>query len=147
MTAESILKRVYADKKKQPQHQEKVNPSIYKGARCKVCLIKENDQLPPVLINNANKVYELVKDELATADRETLLSIMLDTSLHLIGIETVAIGSINACGSKVSEIFKSAILSNASHASYSVTTILQDRWNQVLKTLLLPRTLSNAAFY
>jgi DNA repair protein RadC len=114
LTAESILKRAYADKKKQPQHQDKEIPSIYKGARCKVCLIKENDQLPPVLINNANKVYELVKDELATADRETLLSIMLDTSLHLIGIETVAIGSINACGSKVSEIFKSAILSNAS---------------------------------
>lgn len=114
MTAESILKRAYADKKKQPQHQEKEIPSIYKGARCKVCLIKENDQLPPMKINNSNKVYDLVKDEIASSDRETLLSIMLDAGLYLIGIETVAIGSINVCGSTISEVFKSAILANAS---------------------------------
>jgi len=85
----------------------------FKGAHCKVCLIKENDQLPQMLINSANRAYQLVKDELATLDRETLLSIMLDTGLHLIGIETVAIGSINVCGATVSEIFKSALLANA----------------------------------
>jgi DNA repair protein RadC len=111
---ESILKKVYTDKKKQPQPQDKLKPSIYKGARCKVCLIRENDQLPPIKINNANKVYDLVRDEIASLDRETLLSIMLDASLHLIGIETVAIGSINVCGSTISEVFKSAILANAS---------------------------------
>ena len=113
MTSESILKRAYADKKNQPQHQEKEKPSIYKGARCKVCLIRENDQLPPIKINNANKVYELVKDEISSSDREIMLSIMLDSGLHLIGIETVAIGSINVCGSTVAEVFKSAILANA----------------------------------
>ena len=116
MTAESILKRAYINKKSKTENQETEKTGIikqYKGARCKVCLIRENDQLPPLLINNSNKVYELVREELVTADRETLLSIMLDTSLHLIGIETVAIGSINVCGSKVSEIFKSAILANA----------------------------------
>jgi DNA repair protein RadC len=114
LTAESILKKVYTDKKKQPQPQDKLKPSIYKGARCKVCLIRENDQLPPIKINNSNKAYDLVRDEIASLDRETLLSIMLDASLHLIGIETVAIGSINVCGSTISEVFKSAILSNAS---------------------------------
>ena len=116
MTAESILKRAYINKKSKTENQETEKTGIikqYKGARCKVCLIKENDQLPPIKINNANKVYELVKDEIASSDREIMLSIMLDTSLHLIGIETVAIGSINVCGSKVSEIFKSAILANA----------------------------------
>ena len=116
MTAESILKRAYATKKSKPENQETEKTGFieqYKGARCKVCLIKENDQLPSMLINNSSKVFELVREELVTADRETLLSIMLDTSLHLIGIETVAIGSINVCGSKISEIFKSAILANA----------------------------------
>jgi len=42
-----------------------------------------------------------------------LFSIMLDTKLYLIGIETVAIGSLNVCGSTISEVFRSAILANA----------------------------------
>jgi DNA repair protein RadC len=116
LTAESILKRAYTTKKSKPDNQETENIDFinrYKGARCKVCLIKEKDQLPPMKINNANKVYELVKDEIASSDREILLSVMLDSSLHLIGIETVAIGSINVCGSTISEIFKGAILANA----------------------------------
>jgi DNA repair protein RadC len=114
LTAESILKRAYSDKKK-TQSQEPDRSSIYKSARCKVCLIRENEHLPLVLINNPAKAYELVKDELVSADRETLLSIMLATDLHLIGIETVAMGSINACGSTVAEIFRSAILAAASN--------------------------------
>jgi DNA repair protein RadC len=117
LTAESILKRAYSSKKGQPSNQETEKTDLinhYRGARCKVCLIKENDHVPPILINSAHKAYELVRDELAASDRETLLSIMLDTRLYLIGIETVAVGSINVCGSTVSEVFKSAILSNAS---------------------------------
>jgi DNA repair protein RadC len=133
LTAESILKRAYTGKIKKSESQEKVKPSIYKAARCKVCLVRENDQLPPIRINNAVKVYELVKDEIASSDREIMLSIMLDTGLQLIGVETVAIGSINVCGSKVSEIFKSAILSNASciilchnHPSGSLEPSIED---------------------
>lgn len=114
MTAESILKRTYTGKTRKSEHQEEKKQSVYKGARCRVCLIRENDQLPPMKINNASKVYELVKDEIASSDREIMLSIMLDSGLNLIGIETVAIGSLNVCGSTTSEIFKSAILANAS---------------------------------
>jgi DNA repair protein RadC len=112
LTAESILKRAYSDKKK-THGQEPEIPSIYKSARCKVCLVRENKHLPQVLINNPAKAYELVREELAASDREILLSIMLATDLHLIGIETVAMGSINVCGSTVAEIFRSAILAAA----------------------------------
>ena len=73
MTAESILKRAYTGKNKKSDSQEKEKPSIYKGARCKVCLVRENDQLPPVKINSPNQVYELVKDELASSDREIIV--------------------------------------------------------------------------
>jgi len=66
------------------------------------------------LIHNSAKAYNLVKDELASADRETLVSIMLDAQLYLIGIEVVAVGNINACGATNSEIFKSALLANSS---------------------------------
>lgn len=117
MTAESILKKAYSSRKRKSDNQdtEKTDFRSYMGARCKVCLIRENDQLPPILINNAKKAYELVRDELVTADRETLLSLMLDTRLHLIGIETVAIGSINVCGASVAEIFRSAIVAAAAN--------------------------------
>ena len=114
MAAESILKRTYSKKKIKPDNQEAEKAALFRGARCKVCLVKENDHVPPILVNNSEKAYDLVKDELVSSDRETLLSIMLDTQLHLIGIETVAIGSINVCGSTVSELFKSAMLANAS---------------------------------
>jgi len=108
---DSILKKVYAHKN-EPQDQKQ--PSLYKGARCRVCLVRENNHLPQVRLNSAQKVYELVRDELASSDREIMLSVMLDTQLNLIGIETVAVGSINVCGSTIAEVFKSAILSNAS---------------------------------
>ena len=115
MTSESILKKVYANRNNQKANtREQSNEPIYRKARCRVCLVRENNNLPPVRINSANKVYDLVKDELASSDREIMLSIMLDTALNLIGIETVAIGSINVCGSTIAEVFKSAILSNAS---------------------------------
>ena len=84
-------------------------------------------------INNASNVYELVKDEIASSDREIMLSIMLDSGLNLVGIETVAIGSINVCGSTVAEVFKSAILANASciilchnHPSGSIEPSVED---------------------
>jgi DNA repair protein RadC len=115
LTAESILKRAYGKKAKGTRQQEPELAPIYRAARCKVCLIKENDQLPKILINTPVKAYELVKDELESSDRETLLSILLATDLHLIGIETVAMGSINTCGSTVAEIFRSAILANAAY--------------------------------
>jgi len=105
LTPESILKSHYA-------HRDQ-RPSVYKTAQCRVCLIKETDPIPPVLVNDPEKVYELVREELITADRETLISLMLDTKMYLIGIQTVAVGKINTCGANPADIFKSALLANA----------------------------------
>jgi len=113
LTAESILKRVHSAKKKEAGYQEQEKTSTNRDFHCKVCLIRENDNLPKILINNSEKVYQLIKDELAPADREIMLSIMLDTKLYLIAIETVAIGRLNVCGSTATEVFKSAILANS----------------------------------
>lgn len=112
MSAESILKRAYMHKADMAHKGETETQPIYKSAHCRVCLIRENESLPQLLINSPERAYELVKEELVSADRETLLSIMLDTKLYLVGIETVAMGSINACGSTGSEIFRGAILAN-----------------------------------
>ncbi len=66
----------------------------YKGIRCRVCLVRESENDEIIKINNESDVYELVRDELASSDREMLLSIMLTVKNDLIGVETVSIGSI-----------------------------------------------------
>lgn len=85
----------------------------YKGIRCRVYLVSENDNDEIISINNSDEAYRLVKDELSSSDRERMLSVMLNSKNHLIGVETVSIGSI--CRSIVlpRDIFKSAILANA----------------------------------
>ena len=84
----------------------------YGGLKCRVCLVKEGES-QPIKINGPDDIYKLVKDELAKADREMLLSIMLTIGNRLIGIETVSIGTLNSTHTSPREIFKSAILANA----------------------------------
>jgi len=117
LAKDSILKRVYANRQVTTSRQETDSINVlqqYQAARCKVCLVRENNEAPSLKLDHVGKVYALVKEELASSDREIMLSIMLDSGLNLIGIETVAVGSINVCGSTIAEVFKSAILSNAS---------------------------------
>ena len=86
----------------------------YHGMRCKVCLVRENaNDGTTISLDNPSAVYELVKDELTQADRETFLSVLLNSQNHLIGVETVAIGTISHVSLSPSVIFKSAILANA----------------------------------
>ena len=67
----------------------------YKGMQCRVCLVRENTQDEPIFIKNADQAYDLVKDELCSADREIFLSILFTTNLQLIGVEPVATGGLN----------------------------------------------------
>ncbi|MBW2217396.1 MAG: JAB domain-containing protein [Deltaproteobacteria bacterium] len=85
----------------------------YKGIKCRVCLVKEGDAEEEISLCNADKIHALVKDELVSADREIMLSILLTTKSQLIGVETVAIGSLNSTSLVPREIFKGAILANA----------------------------------
>ena len=85
----------------------------YKGMRCRVYLLRENTNDEIIVITNSTDVYGLVKDELVNSDREMMLSIMLTGGNHLIGVETVYIGSIDRIPISPKDIFKSALLSNA----------------------------------
>ena len=84
----------------------------YGGLKCRVCLVKEGES-QAIKIAGPDDIYKLVKDELAKADREMLLSIMLTIGNRLIGIETVSVGTLNSTHTSPREIFKSAILANA----------------------------------
>ena len=81
--------------------------------RCRVCLVRENSQPHAIAIKTADMAYQLVKEELGSADREMMLSILLTGNLRLVGVETVAIGNQNMVGAFTGELFKSAILANA----------------------------------
>jgi DNA repair protein RadC len=85
----------------------------YKGMRCRVCLVREDTKGERIPILQQTDVYELVKDELISSDRELFLSVMLTARNHLIGVETVSIGSVNAAMLSPREVFKGALLANA----------------------------------
>ena len=87
----------------------------YKGMQCRVCLVRENTQDDPIFIKNADQAYDLVKEELASADREIFLSILLTPNLQLIGVESVATGLLNQCAISPADTFRSAILGAASN--------------------------------
>ena len=85
----------------------------YKGIRCRVYLVRENPSDEVISINNSTDVYDLVREELVNSDRERFLSVMLNVKNHLIGVETVSIGSVIAAILTPSLVFRSAILANA----------------------------------
>ena len=85
----------------------------YRGIKCRVCLVRDGAYDEVIKINNESDAYDLVKDELANSDREMFVSIMLTVKNHLIGVETVCIGSIVAITVSPRDVFKSAILANA----------------------------------
>lgn len=85
----------------------------YFGYEVKIQLVHENSPAKECLIKNSKDVYELVKNELKKADREIFLAISLNTRNKVLGINTVSVGSLNASLVHPREVFKPAILQNA----------------------------------
>jgi DNA repair protein RadC len=86
---------------------------IFRNLQCRVYLAWDHENRESISITGPEDVYALVRDELAGADRERFLSILLSTKNMVIGIETVGIGTINTCMVTARELFKSALLANA----------------------------------
>ena len=87
--------------------------SKYKGINCRVYLVREKGPHKEITLNSPDSVYELVKDELASSDREKILSVLLTTKNTLIGVETIGIGTLSCTVTSPREVFKSAVLANA----------------------------------
>ena len=84
-------------------------------------------------INTPEKVVKMVSRLLKDADREHALAISVDSKSKPVGIEIVAVGSLNVAYIEPRELFKHAILSNASgiilvhnHPSGDVTPSVED---------------------
>jgi DNA repair protein RadC len=85
----------------------------YNGLHCRVRLVMENPLVHPLEISGEKDVYNLVRDEMVSSDREMLLSVLLNGMNRIIGVETVAIGCLHSCAWSPRDILKSAILANA----------------------------------
>ncbi len=79
--------------------------------RVSVELVREGncDEGPPV---RCAKDVEKLMQHLVKKDREHFICIHLNTRNIVVGIETVAIGTLNACGISSREVFKAAILNS-----------------------------------
>lgn len=86
----------------------------YFGHEVKVQLIHESKPTKQCNIRNPTDVYELVKDELAKLDREVFLAVSLTTRNRVLGINTISVGSLDSSLVHPREVFKTAILQNAS---------------------------------
>lgn len=86
----------------------------YFGHEVKIQLVREDKPVKAYRITNAEDVYQMVRDELANLDREAFLVISLDTRNNVLGINLASLGSVNSSLVHPREVFKSAILLNAS---------------------------------
>ena len=87
----------------------------YEQLKVTVQLVRDSPStaLPKIQFDSAKNVYNLLKDEVLSWDREKFLSIMLNTRNQVIAIDEVGIGSLNKTVVHPCEVFKSAILANA----------------------------------
>ena len=82
----------------------------------RVMLVKDVDssyRMKP--IKGPNDVTSVVKKFLADEDREIFIAINLDHSLKINNIHVISVGSLTQTTVHPREVFKAAILSNASH--------------------------------
>lgn len=78
-------------------------------------LVKESSVLyESRKISNPYDAYRLVKNFLADSDREKFVVVCLDTKSQAVSIEIVSIGTVNSAMVHPREVFKVAVLTNAS---------------------------------
>jgi DNA repair protein RadC len=81
----------------------------------KVMLVRDKNQPSNIKqITGAADTYDILKSYLEGQDRENFVILILDTKLKVVGINTVSVGSINQAVVHPREVFKPAILKNAS---------------------------------
>lgn len=83
--------------------------------RVSLKLVKESSVLYETRkISNPYDAYRLAKNFLVDSDREKFVVVCLDTKNQPVSIEVVSIGTVNSAMVHPREVFKAAVLSNAS---------------------------------
>ena len=68
---------------------------------------------PPVYLSGPEDVADLLLREMSSLDREHFRAILLNTKNRILGIRTIAIGSLNASVVHAREVFKAAVAESA----------------------------------
>jgi DNA repair protein RadC len=76
-------------------------------------IVRDNGSTPIVRFNGPRDAYTYLKDEAETWDREHFIVFLLSNKMEVVGVETVAIGSLTAAIVHPREVFKAALLANA----------------------------------
>ena len=77
-------------------------------------LIKENSIMyAERRVSDPSSAVDLVRDFIASSDREKLIAVYLNTKNEPVSIQTISIGTLDASLVHPREVFKGAILSNA----------------------------------
>lgn len=86
------------------------------------------------LVNESQKAAAVIRDMIGVNDREEFLALFLDAKNRIISVHSVAVGSLSLCIVHPREVFKAAILANASgvilahnHPSGDPTPSKEDR--------------------
>ncbi len=84
--------------------------------RVRVLLVADGDAVPyfEQPIKEPSRVWQLLKDEAATWDRERFLVLALDGRHKALGLEEVSVGTATASLVHPREVFKGLVLANAS---------------------------------
>lgn len=83
------------------------------GRRVRIALVRDGDSEYAQKIRGGVDVFRLLKDELIGADRERFLVLLLDNRYRVLAIEEVAVGSVSQALVHPREVYKSAVLANA----------------------------------
>jgi len=86
----------------------------YKGYEVQIQLIKENKPAYKTSIDASRCAYDLVKDDVSLFDREKFLTIYLDRKNNIMGVNESGSGSLSGSAVYTREVYKGAILSQAS---------------------------------
>lgn len=66
-----------------------------------------------ISISQPQQIYDLLNPIFASSDREQFVVLYLSTRLHPIGVEIIAVGGTHNCTVDIKNVFKGAILANA----------------------------------
>lgn len=101
----------------------------------RVQLVREGAvPVPDTQVKNPQNLADLLTAYLAGADREHLVAVFVNTKHRVIGIETIAIGTLDGAPAHPREVFKGAIVAGAAaiflahnHPSGDTTPSPEDR--------------------
>lgn len=87
---------------------------MYQIPEVHVSIVRDPSTTPPPVLTGSDTVFNVARKRIENADREIFEIFLLDTKNRIVGVHTVSIGSARASIVHPREVFKAAILANAS---------------------------------